>query len=131
MSNTNNWPKEVPILEARNIKFDTPIGVKEDCRCLVAWIDSVVPYEGIIRMDLCEVAFKRRTAMCKALVASIRTIPKFKNYRGHDTWCLVNFNDKLCRDKKIIARVWNRAMALLGYVEGNPQARAMKRKRTK
>jgi hypothetical protein len=35
---------------------------------------------------------------------------------------LVTFNDSSMRSKRQVARVWNRAMYLLGYTEGNPES---------
>lgn len=35
---------------------------------------------------------------------------------------IVFFNDSSTRPKKQVARVWNRAMYLLGYTEGNPES---------
>jgi len=35
---------------------------------------------------------------------------------------IIKFNDNYSTPRRLIARVWNRAMYLLGYTEGNPES---------
>jgi hypothetical protein len=42
-----------------------------------------------------------------------------------NTESIVTFNDNSNRPKKQIARVWNRAMYLLGYTEDNPESKKL------
>lgn len=94
------WPKEVPILTARNMhKGSFSHQSRDDCHCLFTWSMNVFPVASSVRQMI------RKTIRRKSIVS---------------------FNDDPRNSKSTLARVWNRAMAKLGYVVGNPEA---KRKR--
>lgn len=46
-----------------------------------------------------------------------------KNEKYVDHLSILAFNDSLGRKKETLAKVWNRTMAQLGYVSGNPEAK--------
>lgn len=58
--------------------------------------------------------------LTKVLIYEIRT----------ETSNIPEFNDKRNRPLSYLARVWNRAMYRLGYTEGNPESRRLRRQRT-
>lgn len=91
------WPKEVPVLTARDIhkgSLDGPNGT----HCLYGWL-----YKSFGAFSIPTKAFEQLRDDC-------------------GTPLLGNFNDS--NPKRKVARTWNRAMAKLGYVVGNPEAKA-------
>lgn len=101
------WPKEVPVLTAK----DMAIGNEESCRgkdeptCLALWTTRV--------FGVGDAYEKAEAAICSAAGIN-RTNQEIFDY-----------NDSHSRRHN--ARVWNRAMARLGYVVGNPEAKHVKR----
>lgn len=98
------WPEEVPVLTARDIHkggFDGPRG----SHCLVGWLDEVFPCWGEQQM--------------RPYRAIRKQLPKL---RGGSHMLPSVWNDSPNVTKTEIARVWNTAMAQLGYTEGNPEA---------
>lgn len=93
------WPKEVPMLEAEDIHKGAPNG-PHGSHCLYGWCNKVF-YRG---------------SNTKAAEVIEELIWK----QGSD-W-IIAYNDNPRRHKKTIARTWNKAMAKLGYVIGNPEA---------
>ena len=95
------WPKEVPILEASDIcKYilDGP----NDTHCLIGWCNAVFGVD-------CRVNARR----------------VIEDATG--SWNIIEWNDCANRGKFTIANAWNRAMAKLGYVVGNPVAKRSER----
>lgn len=126
------WPVQVPILEADNIHIGGVNGISQDCHCLSQW--AYLTFVKIITPSCIELHNKRRgDRVLKALVVAIKQMaPKWYaqldpacNHRG-DISIVINFNDSNRRDKHKVARVWNRAQAMLGYTDGNPEARYTK-----
>lgn len=98
-----NWPETVPILEAQHIfkdNYDHP--TDKNCHCLTGharyWFDS--PY---VRCQVFQ-ALRGRIAVLGRRLST--PIP--------------GFNDS--SPPELCARIWNAAMADLGYTEGNPEA---------
>lgn len=93
------WPSEVPVLTARDICRTTFYDL---CgrRCLLGWIGETFT----ISRQRCAIAAVRR---------AMET----------DSADIAYFNDDVGNTKTEIARVWNRAMAKLDYVVGNPEAK--------
>ena len=89
------YPKDVPILEAHHLckgSYGT-----NDIHCLSGWMYEVFQ-DGLARAD------------------ASRAI---KQVAGADR--IVEFNDAPGRKLSFLAKTWNRAMAVLGYTEGNPE----------
>lgn len=102
-----SWPKEVPILSARDMfktHYDGPCGT----HCLLGWVQEAFP--GYFH-DKVENAIERTMQE-----SSNATHRKFAHFG------IVYMNDAILT-KKQAADVWNKAMARLGYTEGNPQAK--------
>ena len=95
------WPTEVPVLEAKDIhkgSFDGPNGT----HCLAGWRDMTF---GSPEGQPWNVAYDAISSECGDLET-------------------MEFNDNEKTPKARIARTWNRAMAKLGYVVGNPEAKS-------
>ena len=99
---TSKWPKTVPILEADDICRQYLHG-DNGRHCLAGW--KLVVF-GDARDQVYERLYE------EAGVGAM-------NWIG-----LTRFNDT--KPKAEVARVWNRAMARLGYVVGNPEAKHIK-----
>lgn len=96
--------KAVPYLQAEHIHkggFDGPV---ENCHCLLGWCRKVFP-ESKDTYESLHSDHPAVVAICK--VAGVST----------NGTCLARFNDAKRRSAKDVARVWNRAMAKLGYTE--------------
>lgn len=70
-----------------------------------------------------------RANALQALIKECKRIDKHSRYPAFhgkekyiDPKTIVSFNDDLGRKKETLAKVWNRTMAKLGYVKGNPEA---------
>lgn len=96
------WPKEVPILTARDMcREEYDAGTRH---CLMGWC-----YAAFDNADLhyrVEDAIRRE---CKKIC---------KRDCG-----VLSFNDDPANSKQTLAAVWNRTMAKLGYVTNNPEAK--------
>lgn len=112
------WPDEVPVLEASDI-CQGPFQLGE-CRCTVAWAVDAFGISGdLLRFDghakvirkLCDSAAELHAAEAGAA-------------RRHQAAYI--YSDCLENSTALVARVWNRAMAKLGYVRGNPEAKHLK-----
>ncbi|MDE2103890.1 MAG: hypothetical protein KGL39_42030 [Patescibacteria group bacterium] len=93
------WPESVPILSARDI-CRNEYKDDQERRCLIGWL-----------------CYSCRWTIYKSWLAIREEIERATG-RG---MCLAEFNDNPRFPKKLIAQVWNRAMARLGYTEGNPE----------
>ena len=102
MATTLDWPNKVPMLTYRDMCRDVMNG-QSDTHCLMGWAQVVFPTEEM---------------RCRAL-AAMQVGPG----------AVSQFNDDRTNSQTKLARTWNRAMARLGYVVGNPEAKNVKRKR--
>jgi hypothetical protein len=66
---------------------------------------------------------KRGTIRYALQTAIDKTIVEFACAPAELSHDITSFNDHPKVTKTLIAKVWNRAMALLGYTEGNPEAK--------
>jgi hypothetical protein len=123
-----NWPDTVPILSARDIcKGGFNAGHWPNYTyCLTGWAREA-------QLTVNPLAYKPSPRVWKALKQSVSevglppTVDVVRNYTD-----LFNVNDRI--PKPLAARVWNRAMAILGYTVGNPERKRLPRvfgKRTK
>lgn len=98
----SKWPEEVPILSANHMcKGDWTKGSRH---CLAEWNDRVFPdHCGQVRLKIHEVIKE---------VGVSKTMP------------VTSFNDN--HPVALNARVWNRAMYLLGYTVNNPEKKPLK-----
>lgn len=130
-------PKEWPVLTAKNMEIG-PYHSAPDCGCLQYWeavaLGGADPTFG---PDESPVVRRVDRILCDA--AEILTGQRFHTTLFGER---VRGDDPLTREvparrhltRPLLARVWNLAGALLGYVRGNPEAKtaaAMKRKRGK
>ena len=97
------WPKEVPILTGDDIVRRKMSSCDGERHCLLGWKCTV--------FDLA--SHGHDATMRKAQDA-------LDSAAG--TCFIAQFNDSTRNSKDEIAAVWNRAMAKLGYVVGNPEA---------
>lgn len=113
------WPKTVPILGAGNIHK----GALSDGKgryCMVGWLDEVFGVHGFYDCDdLLQITDRKKRAE-GAVMESLSEVSRSVN--------IVTFNDNPRVKKSKIAKVWNRAMALLGYVVGNPEAKWLEKR---
>jgi hypothetical protein len=104
------WPKTVPILTAKDICRCSYSG-PGNSHCLIGWQRKAFGHEyesktaRVVRLALCEEIGK----------------PVVNSDAAFRPITLFNDNDKIPATK--IAKLWNRVMAKLGYVVGNPQAK--------
>ena len=105
------YPKTVPILQASDICKRRH--TNRETHCLLGWMDTVflTKHDRYVpgRFDIRD---KVRTALQRAII----------KVASPATSSIATFNDDPKTPYKTIAKVWNRAMALLGYTEGNPEA---------
>jgi hypothetical protein len=100
------WPKEVPILEGRDFCIGTLSAGER--HCLLGWAREV--------FDDPRIRLKANDAVFEAMH---KVRPDFKSFRyGQE---IAEFNDVPGQSKRILATVWNRAMAKLGYVMRNSE----------
>lgn len=99
------WPKTVPILEADDIcreQLNGPGGT----HCLMGWIN--VQFNGLREQSAGEVCVQFEVDRAVGESGKVGFVA-FNDWRGNSL--------------DAVARVWNRAMAKLGYVVGNPEAK--------
>lgn len=107
-----SWPKEVPILEAEDIcRGNFHRGEKA---CLSGWVLTVINIQYPRFNDI----IKRDCLQNKIRKSIMEEIIRIKSIDGPS---IVLFNDNMLYSKKLIAQIWNKAMARLGYTEGNPE----------
>lgn len=117
---TGEWPDEWPILEASHISQHGTYARTKNIASLMGWVENVMgprPSREVIdalrgaildfQVDF-NMARDRKDRNLGERLACARTIP------------IPLFNDTMPRE--LVARVWNRAGARLGYVEGNTEA---------
>lgn len=86
--------------------------------CISGWIDADFAQDPVARA-------KALTAVKRAI--RVLDADHFKS-NAYDS-SIVTYNDHADTPKRTIARAYNYAMALLGYVVGNPEARTLARRR--
>lgn len=104
MSRTK-YPETVPVLEGRH--FCRGAFMRGSRRCLLGWAGTV--FSG------------RATGGIPGSVERRLRIEVNKSVGDrHET--IAGFNDNKENRLDLLAKIWNRAMAKLGYVVGNPEA---------
>lgn len=104
------WPESVPILTGEDILQDGRYHELDIC----PEEDISVEYEG----RSCLVGWTRRTFEPGNVLEKARLI--LSNQIPQD-YGITYWNDDIATAEEA-AQVWNRAMAKLGYTEGNPEA---------
>lgn len=109
---SRKMPKTVWLLTENDMwkfQFDGP-----GCRhCLLGWATQTCetyPYSNNYKLN------KFKNAIYKAMSEVISC-----------GMAIVAFNDEKKYSKEFLARVWNRAMYLLGYTEGNPESKSLEK----
>ena len=111
------WPDEVPVLVAGDIHkgwFNGP----GDTHCLAGWWREICdePSDSYSPSDVDE-----------AIVEAARELgAREADYKWGQSVSYINDGNP----KPLVARIWNRAMAKLGYVVNNPEAKYLKKKRS-
>lgn len=99
------WPDEVPVLSSRHMTRGYVAG---DRRCLIAWTGDVFDCTTFGRVDVAlESACRDSGVALHAATGCGREV-----------------------SLALMARIWNRAMAKLGYVVNNPEAKYLKKNRS-
>ena len=95
------WPKEAPILEATDFcRGVYHCGTKS---CLLGQVQNFVGWQD--------------GKSSKVIVAIVSVMGEF-GWRGD---FVADFSDNKRNSLSLLAKVWNKAMARLGYTEGNPE----------
>lgn len=110
------WPDEVPILSARNLcRHVLANGKGQRCllgHCETAKLSTAESWIGFMVFPKVRLALLRAARQLGLEGAQHQ---------------VAAFNDDKRNTKTQLARVWNLAMANLGYVVGNPEAKAVKK----
>lgn len=104
-----DWPETVPVLEAGDICR----GASRDGErcCLLQWRVDVF---GSVCSTKCQVPQQASLLIIRAAIElGASGIPHLGG--------IVEINDSPSNDSALLARIWNRAMARLGYVVNNPE----------
>jgi hypothetical protein len=133
------WPETVAILNAADIHKGDLDGPNAT-HCLYGWRkEEFCSYDEKLRevryatadrdgpiINKTSKAIKRaiKELVPTKLINSFREVEKREIKKGD----IVSFNDNPKIPKKLVARVWNRAMAYLGYVSNNPEVKHTKGK---
>lgn len=99
----NDLPDEVPVLTSHHFcrgRFNGP----NETHCLEGWIIQVFGSRYLIPGETARNAIENQVG-------------------SSGLWSIHKFNDDRRNSKRRLAQVWNRAMASLGYVVGNPEAK--------
>lgn len=111
----SDWPETVPILTGRDIIKGTFHSSSGKSHCLHGWGHTVFPaFTGEVRGSTLQLFGEPLKALKDAMTET------------DITDSIVILND--CCPRAFSARVWNRAMYLLGYTEGNPENKPLSRK---
>lgn len=124
------WPKEVPVLRAKDMLEGDYYSPKRTKCCLVGHYSQVferhsnqsrIPHISSVKPGSCYAYFIQAiTKAGRSIVGKRETA--YSPILWNDVECK-NFAEETHQDSNLIrARVWNLAMALLGYTEGNPEA---------
>ena len=113
--NKTTWPEEVLMLTDNNMcrnVYATEDGTK---MCLLGWSYEVFPS-----------CLQQRNLVRAALTKSIEEVAG-KSYTGGS----IHFANDNIRRLSLVARIWNRAMYLLGYTENNDEKKKLKQQLAK
>jgi hypothetical protein len=111
-------PKTMPVLTAADIcREEFTHGEKH---CLVGWARVAVTGEASWAPPASQSAIQK---IRKALQEAGQELEAV----GAE-WGVIQMNDQTKNRKALLARVWNRAIAKLGYVVDNPEAKNLQRK---
>lgn len=116
-SEHGEWPDEVILLDEDDFLRGT-LGVGTEKHCLVGWRNVVFGGKG-----LSDDIYPERTDVLHKVYVALRDEMDLIGKKGrYCTNCVVGFNDDPSVPFSLLAKTWNRAMARLGYVVGNPEA---------
>ena len=120
-------PETVPVLERRNFAKGR-YHDEEGRHCLLGHCENVFPgnicYHGVL-INKCGVQVgKLINNEILALEKHNDYVPGASNFNcgSSELVSIPIFNDSPLVPKTILARLWNRVMAKMGYTEGNPEA---------
>jgi len=111
---SSNWPKEVPILDAHKMIQGEMHSQSGNRHCLLGWGHTVFP-------NCVNSTLTGNQLVGKAREALIDAVKEVSGPCRHLS--VIHLNDVYPR--RVAARVWNRAMYLLGYTEGNPESKPL------
>lgn len=121
------WPKEVPVLGDNDIrKYGMGSGGWDQSHCLLGWV-NVTFYNSACPYAAPRVSFLEQ----KKRLVILGFVKKCLSDEilGHDCGTctgkdnrIARFNDARSTPLGEVAKVWNKAMARLGYTVGNPEA---------
>lgn len=95
------YPNEIQLLEARDIHKGSLSSKDGKRHCLMGWTDQ----------SFIQIQFRVNDIIEEVINQEL----------GFRCDYISRFNDSRKISKSLIARVWNRAMYLLGYTVGNPE----------
>ena len=104
----SKWPDEVPVLEASDLCIVEYDG--KGCGCLLKHATET----------FCPISKGGWERLDEAMLAAHNTLGTGTPSRNDGDW-ITTFADKGLISRETAARVWNLAMAKLGYVVGNPE----------
>lgn len=113
MSTKAVWPEEVPILEAKDFcrgAFDGPNGT----HCLLGHCMQITEWRR----------YELNAEFRNAIMSAARDL------KAARVTCIFDINDAKENSTALLARIWNLAMAKLGYVVNNPEARRTSKRKT-
>lgn len=117
------WPEEAFLVTAEDMqKVGNGLSKDGPC-CLYGYVNVFIsgdprPYSSKDSTGERAIRMKLKKAIEKAITQLQGTAPLSSGWST-----IVTFNDSPDVPLALVARVWNRAMAILGYVVGNPEAK--------
>ncbi len=119
MQDKTAWPKSVPILDEDDILRGELYNLNGEERCLLGWMTKTFSTFGEdCRMQVrSSIADEIEKMTAKPMPSELRADI---NHRGYENSYIVKFNDDRKISNRVIATIWNKVMARLGYTEGNP-----------
>lgn len=113
------WPEEMPVLSGRDLhrgSLDGPRGT----HCLIGWQINAFDSPSILNVTKEEKRF-----LDAVEYAAIQLGAEFGDPHSDD---IAGFNDNPKNSKALLARIFNRASAICGYVVNNPEAKYLKKR---
>lgn len=107
------WPKTVPVLSESQMDIG-PYNSAPGCGCLAFWNDDTFPF-GRYSAEANQI----RLALVEAHDQLDTVVANDPRRAGIDF--VTCWSDEELISKSLLARVWNRAVAILGYVVNNPE----------
>lgn len=118
MAKKYEFPKTVPVLEAEDFCQAKCKDYVTDKCCLIGHASrTFLRKNNPVTDDYQRLPAQVRKALRNAIEEHIGHFPL-----EDESWSVFHFNDSFIRTMDELAKVWNRAMAKLGYVVGNPEA---------